>query len=130
MPPALAPGSAGVSAAGSPGAGLRRDGSEIILAVSEACNNAIEHAYSGANGSLRVTAEVSEGWLEAVVEDRGRWREERPAGDRGRGLLLIRRLMDSTEFRTDHRGTRAVLRRRAPAVQGATLERVAAPTGS
>ncbi len=106
------------------------DMSEILLAVSEACNNAIEHAYSGANGSLRVTAEVSEGWLEAVVEDRGRWREERPAGDRGRGLLLIRRLMDSTEFRTDHRGTRAVLRRRAPAVQGATLERVAAPTGS
>jgi anti-sigma regulatory factor (Ser/Thr protein kinase) len=104
--------------------------SEILLAVSEACNNAVEHAYPGSNGSLRVTAEVTGGWLEAVVEDRGRWREDRPAGDRGRGLLLIRRLMDSTEFRTDHRGTRAVLRRRAPATQVAGGERVSAPTRS
>jgi anti-sigma regulatory factor (Ser/Thr protein kinase) len=104
--------------------------SEILLAVSEACNNAVEHAYPGSNGSLRVTAEVTGGWLEAVVEDRGRWREDRPAGDRGRGLLLIRRLMDSTEFRTDHRGTRAVLRRRAPAARVPGGERVSAPTRS
>ena len=74
------------------------DISEILLAVSEACNNAIEHAYPGSDmGSApRDRRGRATPGSRVVVEDRGRWREERPGGDRGRGLLLIRRLMDST----------------------------------
>jgi anti-sigma regulatory factor (Ser/Thr protein kinase) len=106
------------------------EASEVLLAVSEACNNAVEHAYDGTHGLLHVTAEVQSGELEVVVEDRGRWRDVEPASDRGRGLLLIRRLMDSAELQSDHRGTRAVLRRRVPAERPAGGERVAAPAGT
>jgi anti-sigma regulatory factor (Ser/Thr protein kinase) len=106
------------------------EASEILLAVSEACNNAIEHAYDGALGAVRVAAEAKAGWVEVVVEDRGRWRDVEPNEDRGRGMLLIRRLMDSAEFTSDHRGTRAVLGRRLPTGRPAGGEQVAAPIGS
>jgi anti-sigma regulatory factor (Ser/Thr protein kinase) len=98
--------------------------------VSEAGNNAVEHAYDGGQGSIRVTAEVQSDWLEVVVEDRGRWRNPEPSQDRGRGLLLIRRLMDSSEVITDNRGTRAVLRRRIAAERPSSGERIAAPVST
>ena len=47
------PGSAGACAPGSSAQRVDADGAaEIVLAVSEACNNAIEHAYRGAGGAL------------------------------------------------------------------------------
>jgi anti-sigma regulatory factor (Ser/Thr protein kinase) len=103
------------------------EASEVMLAVSEACNNAVEHAYDGAQGVLRVSAEVQSGRLEVVVEDRGRWRETKPSPDRGRGMLLIRRLMDSAEFHSDQGGTRAILRKRVPSRRLRGQERLAAP---
>jgi anti-sigma regulatory factor (Ser/Thr protein kinase)/GAF domain-containing protein len=106
------------------------EASEVLLAVSEACNNAVEHAYTDVHGLLRVTAEVESGGLEVVVEDRGRWRDVAPSRDRGRGLLLIKRLMDSAEFHSDHLGTRAVLRRRVPSERPTGDERVPAPVGT
>jgi hypothetical protein len=60
------------------------------------------------------------------VEDRGTWRTIEPSEERGRGMLLIRHLMDSTEFRSDHQRTRAVLRRRVPGGPGRSKERRAA----
>jgi anti-sigma regulatory factor (Ser/Thr protein kinase) len=87
---------------------------EVMLAVSEACNNAVEHAYEGVHGVLRVCAEVQSGRLEVIVEDRGRWRDVEPNPDGGRGMLLIERLMDSVEFQSDHGGTRVVLQKRVP----------------
>ena len=96
----------------------------MLLAVSEACNNAVEHAYDGVHGLLHVTAEIQSGRLEIVVEDRGRWRDVEPTPERGRGLLLIRRLMDSAEFHSDHRGTRAVLTRRVPSMRPSSGEKV------
>ena len=48
---------------------------DVVLAVSEACNNAIEHAYDGREGTIRLTvAEVDEA-IRAVIEDQGQWRE-------------------------------------------------------
>jgi serine phosphatase RsbU (regulator of sigma subunit)/anti-sigma regulatory factor (Ser/Thr protein kinase) len=102
------------------------EASEILLAVSEACNNAVEHAYEGGHGTVRVRAQAVGDWLEVVVEDRGRWRDAEPGDDRGRGIMLIRRLMDSTEYESDHRGTRAVLRRRLPGQRPASGDRMAA----
>jgi len=111
--------------------GIDDDGaSEILLAVSEACNNAIEHAYGGALGTLTVAAETRSGWLEIVVEDHGRWRTTETSEDRGRGMLLIRRLMDSTEFQSDHLGTRAVLRRRLRSETAPAGEPLATPARS
>ena len=103
---------------------------DLRTAISEACNNAVEHAYRDVQGVLRVCAEVQSGRLEVTVEDRGRWREVEPQADRGRGMLLIHRLMDSAEFRSDHGGTRAILRKRVSTGRPSGQERVAAPAGS
>ena len=84
--------------------------SEIVLAVCEACTNAIEHAYSPAPAHFELRARESEGVLEFVVTDTGRWRP--PHGDhRGRGLTIIDAAMDAVDVNTDDRGTVVVMRR-------------------
>ena len=47
-----------------------------------------------------------------VVQDFGSWREPTGATDRGRGLVLIRALMDSVDIETAPRGTRVTMHRR------------------
>ena len=71
---------------------------DLLLAIGEAAANAVEHAYGGAPGRLRVTATVEGGERVAVtVADEGRWRPE-PAdpGFRGRGLQVLRELGDGS----------------------------------
>ena len=87
---------------------------EIVLAVSEACNNAIEHARPSRDGVIKVILGADEHMLTATVEDHGRWRENGGPGDRGRGLPLMRRLMDSVEIERGREGTRVTLRRSRP----------------
>jgi anti-sigma regulatory factor (Ser/Thr protein kinase) len=85
---------------------------EVVLAVSEALNNAIEHAYSGAGGviDLRMSAEGS--LLRIEVTDRGEWRQSMPSDERGRGMMLMNTLMDRVEIVTNGEGTRVILERR------------------
>lgn len=83
---------------------------EITLAVSEACTNAIEHAYSPAPAQFEVHATAGDGMVTIVVGDGGRWRT--PQGrDRGRGLRIINAAMDQVEIDSDDTGTRVVMRR-------------------
>ena len=49
--------------------------------------------------------------VEIAVRDRGSWREERP-GDHGRGLDLMRTLMDTVAVEPGSGGTTVSLRRR------------------
>ena len=87
-----------------------RSTSEIVLAVSEACTNAIEHAYSPAPAHFELRARERAGVLEFVVTDRGRWRP--PQGEhRGRGLTIIGAAMDAVEVNTNEHGTEVVMRR-------------------
>jgi len=90
------------------------DAAEIVLAVSEACNNAVEHAYAdGGPGSIRVAVSIAEsGTLRVVVEDGGTWRDAVPDDERGRGILLMEELMHSTDIETGLTGTRVTLERR------------------
>jgi anti-sigma regulatory factor (Ser/Thr protein kinase) len=91
---------------------------DISLACSEACANAIEHAYGPVAASIEVTSEVSPSG-EAVIQvrDFGRWRP--PRGEhRGRGMRLMEGLMDAVRVDPGEGGTTVTLRRR--------LERVAA----
>jgi anti-sigma regulatory factor (Ser/Thr protein kinase) len=84
--------------------------SEIVLAVCEACTNAIEHAYSPAPAQFELRARESEGVMEFAVTDTGRWRA--PKGEhRGRGLTIIAGAMDDVEVKSDDRGTEVVMRR-------------------
>jgi anti-sigma regulatory factor (Ser/Thr protein kinase) len=85
---------------------------DAILATHEACINAIEHAYAGGEGTIRLTLEHEDGTLGIVVEDRGRWRMPRPDPTRGRGTVIMRSTMDTAQFEDSGNGTRVALRQR------------------
>jgi len=89
---------------------------DVVLAVSEACNNAIEHAYrdDGA-GPVKVSLEPAERTLRIVVEDHGTWQDARPTSDRGRGIGLMKELMHTTDIQSGLHGTRVTLEWRLPA---------------
>jgi serine phosphatase RsbU (regulator of sigma subunit)/anti-sigma regulatory factor (Ser/Thr protein kinase) len=86
----------------------------VVLAVSEACNNSIEHAYrDNGGGPVKVTSAPAEhGLLRILVEDHGSWRDDAPSADRGRGIGLMEHLMHSTDIQTGLHGTRVTLERR------------------
>lgn len=74
----------------------------LMVAVGEACSNAAEHAYRGVEpGSMEVAGDVdADGMLTLVVRDHGTWRPpDRDPGDRGRGLLIMRQLVDRVLLR-------------------------------
>ncbi|MGY2085406.1 SpoIIE family protein phosphatase [Blastococcus sp. SYSU DS0539] len=83
----------------------------VMVAVGEACANAAEHAYRGTEpGPMSVTAQVDvDGVLTVTVQDEGTWRPpDRDPGDRGRGLLIMRQLVDGVTLEEDH-GTTVTL---------------------
>lgn len=83
----------------------------VTLAVSEACANAIEHAYGPADGSVVVDVMVEEDTVTVVVHDKGQWRPPRGAG-RGRGLQLIEMAMDDVQIDRTEGGTDVTMRKR------------------
>jgi anti-sigma regulatory factor (Ser/Thr protein kinase) len=100
----------------------RSEIAEVVLAVSEACNNAVEHAYrDNGGGPISVTAGKDAERIRVVVEDHGRWRERVTSEERGRGLMLIEHLMHSTDVETGLHGTRVSFERRV-GTTGATAE--------
>jgi serine/threonine-protein kinase RsbW len=67
----------------------------VVLAVSEAAANAVEHGYGcDGTGLVSVTARHERADLEITVRDEGEWREPRADTDRGRGLAIIRAIVD------------------------------------
>lgn len=95
---------------------------DLRLAVTEACGNAVRHAYGDGDGSVEVAFVVSDDRLEMVVEDTGSGLElplieqllepEPPAApaepaDGGMGIAIIRAIVDELDVRsgTDGRGT-------------------------
>jgi PAS domain S-box-containing protein len=83
----------------------------IVMACSEACTNAIEHAGAAPDETIQFEAVLSDGDVDVVVRDRGHWREGRPPSDQGRGLELIDALMDDVRLETAPEGTTIRLRR-------------------
>jgi anti-sigma regulatory factor (Ser/Thr protein kinase) len=88
---------------------------EILLAVSEAVTNAIEHG-SGCDESKRVSirASVRGHAVTATVKDTGRWipvdHVSATRKHRGRGLLLIRELADNVDIVSTIDGTEVTIR--------------------
>jgi len=83
----------------------------VMAAVGEACANAAEHAYRGSEpGPMSVRAAVdADGMLTVTVHDDGTWRPpDRDPGDRGRGLLIMRQLVDGVSL-DDRDGTTVTL---------------------
>jgi anti-sigma regulatory factor (Ser/Thr protein kinase) len=83
---------------------------DITLATGEACTNAIEHAYAPGEASFDVEATRGETDVVVRVRDYGAWREPR-GQNRGRGLKLMRTLMDEVNVRREPGGTTVELRR-------------------
>ena len=84
----------------------------IVMACSEACSNAIEHAGAGPDETIAFEAVLCDDEIEVTVRDRGHWRDQRPPGNQGRGLELIDALMDDVQLDTPPEGTTVRLRRR------------------
>jgi serine/threonine-protein kinase RsbW len=83
----------------------------VLLACSEAVANAIEHGYrDDPFGMVEVAATVTPEAVEIRVADHGTWRAPRTDVARGRGLQLIRQLMDEVAF--DNSGGTTVTMRR------------------
>jgi anti-sigma regulatory factor (Ser/Thr protein kinase) len=93
-------------------AGLPAEGvSEVILACSEACANAVEHPHGAGRQLVEVEATLHGRELELRVRDFGLWKEQPGSPLRGRGLDMIRDLMDSLDVRRTPDGTEVVMRR-------------------
>jgi PAS domain S-box-containing protein len=86
---------------------LHADGSEqeiaeVVTACGEAATNAIEHA--GAGTPFEISGQVDGRRVEIAVRDFGAWRAPRE-GDHGRGISLMRALMDSVDVLATPEGT-------------------------
>jgi anti-sigma regulatory factor (Ser/Thr protein kinase) len=88
-----------------------QDRFDITLATSEAAGNSIEHAYGADKATLTVICERKSAGVRVCVRDNGRWRDGGPYG-RGRGLAIMRALVDSVEIRRGEHGTTVVLTKR------------------
>ncbi len=83
----------------------------VTMAANEAVQNAIEHAHGLGREPLRIELQRAGDEVVVRVRDRGRWREH-STGDRGRGLPLMRALMDDVEIDPGPQGTTVTLRRK------------------
>ncbi len=83
----------------------------ITLAASEAAANSIEHAYGAREATFRVLCVHEDGEVRITVSDDGRWRAARPYG-RGRGLAIMRALVDEARIEREARGTSVTLVKR------------------
>jgi anti-sigma regulatory factor (Ser/Thr protein kinase) len=77
----------------------------LITAIGEAMANAVEHAYPERPGIVRLRVTNHGGTLHATIEDDGRWKQAQKRDERGRGLPLMRALMDGVEIRTNQSHT-------------------------
>ena len=85
---------------------------DVLTATGEAAANAVEHAYGPQGGLLDVTGSLEGKALKVVVRDGGHWR--RRSSGRGRGMRLMRALMDSVEYETSDGGTTVTMHRTLP----------------
>jgi anti-sigma regulatory factor (Ser/Thr protein kinase) len=83
---------------------------DLLIAVGEACTNAVEHAYGPDGGTVTVHLELQLPDVLATVRDTGRWHPPRGA-DLGRGTRFMQNHSD--DLRIDHgpTGTTVVIRR-------------------
>ena len=99
------------------------DVSDVVLAVGEACSNAVEHGHN-AGGRLSVRGAFEDGILRIEIVDDGAGLDETrtpaqipsPAGTgRGRGIPIMRAVMDAVSYQSGPAGTTVFLEKRLSA---------------
>jgi serine phosphatase RsbU (regulator of sigma subunit)/anti-sigma regulatory factor (Ser/Thr protein kinase) len=91
--------------------GTDDDCAAFAIAVTEACANAVEHAYGPGDATIDLGANLVNGEATVTVRDRGGWREPR-GENRGRGIPVMKEFMDDVAIDTGDQGTTVELRRR------------------
>jgi anti-sigma regulatory factor (Ser/Thr protein kinase) len=94
---------------------------DLLLAVSEAASNAVEHAQHPRQPFIDVVAEVDAGTITITVRDHGQWLRPVKSAHRGRGLSMMRVLADTT-VATGCSGTTVTIRKHTAATAAATEE--------
>ncbi len=84
---------------------------DITLSTSEAATNAVEHAYGARDATFTVRCKRDGRDVEITVVDDGRWRTVRARGG-GRGLEIMRGLMDTVEIHRTDTGTAVTMTKR------------------
>lgn len=107
----------------------------VELACDEACSNVIKHGYAGQPGEIRITCQAVDADFVVEVVDRGppfnplsvkpapaaSSIDDIPVG--GRGVYLIRKLMDSVTYQYDPRhGNRLTMIKRGAVPAPATAD--------
>jgi serine phosphatase RsbU (regulator of sigma subunit)/anti-sigma regulatory factor (Ser/Thr protein kinase) len=87
------------------------DVADVLVAVGEACSNAVEHAYGPGGGRVEVRLAFDGPDLVARVRDHGHWRDQRGC-HRGRGMNVMSQLVDDVRVERGPTGTEVVIRRR------------------
>jgi serine/threonine-protein kinase RsbW len=96
---------------------------DLKLAVTEACGNAVRHAYGSGEGSVGVEFVVAEDRLELIVEDEGTGIQlpveelvtvsdttvAPDPGDGGMGMAIIRAIVDELDVREGAHGRGTVV---------------------
>jgi serine phosphatase RsbU (regulator of sigma subunit)/anti-sigma regulatory factor (Ser/Thr protein kinase) len=86
---------------------------DITVATSEAAGNAVEHAYGLHDAHFQVACSWTPHEVKVVVRDTGVWRESTSRDhSRGRGLMIMDKLMDAAEVRSGEGGTTVTLVKR------------------
>jgi serine phosphatase RsbU (regulator of sigma subunit)/anti-sigma regulatory factor (Ser/Thr protein kinase) len=91
------------------------DARAVVLAVWEACANAVEHATHPNGDHVDVRGEVTEDGVRLVVDDTGAWKDPTARVDRGLGLELMRATMTSVDVSPGSAGTRVTLEKASSA---------------
>jgi serine phosphatase RsbU (regulator of sigma subunit)/anti-sigma regulatory factor (Ser/Thr protein kinase)/transcriptional regulator with GAF, ATPase, and Fis domain len=81
---------------------------DVLIAVGEAVANAIEHGHrQNPKGTISVAATALADRVQLTVTDNGSWKTPQPATDstRGRGIALMRHLMQEVVINSDTPGT-------------------------
>ena len=87
----------------------------ILVAAGEAFANAIEHGYrNGSSQSVHVRVEALMDWMKLTISDTGRWKPPEADPHRGRGLALMRALMQHVTVTPGADGTTVAMYTRIP----------------
>nr|WP_275586442.1 ATP-binding protein [Geodermatophilus normandii] len=82
---------------------------DLVLAASEAANNAVEHAQRPKEPFFDVCVEVDCHAVTVTIRDHGTWRQPRVPTVRGRGLAMMDALAETT-VTASVRGTTVTIR--------------------
>lgn len=85
-------------------AGLSHERVQALqLAIGEAATNVIEHAYGAEYGTIHIRAARVGTAYTVEIEDSGRWRGSRHLV--GRGIAVMRALVEEVDIERNHSGT-------------------------